>query len=261
MRKVLIIIGIVLLALIGISVIAGLIIHEDRPEGQPGPKADALARQMEEAIRIDAWDNTRFLRWTFPGGHHYVWDKTKGLVQVRWSDTEVLLRTADVTGKAWRNQQELSGEEAEQAIQTAWGFFCNDSFWLNAPAKAFDPGTQRSLVSLEDGEQALLVEYQSGGVTPGDAYLWKLQDNGLPECFRMWVSILPIGGLEASWEDWTTLSTGAKIATSHDLGIVTTTITNLKGGNELEAVELDFYPFEALGERFELPRLSNSAAE
>ena len=31
----------------------------------------------------------------------------------------------------------------------------------------------------------------------------------------MWVDILPIDGLEASWDQWTTTQSGAKLPTSH----------------------------------------------
>ncbi|HKK79227.1 MAG TPA: hypothetical protein VJ933_06340 [Phaeodactylibacter sp.] len=261
MRKVLLIIGIIVAVLLVGLLIASWAINEDRPTGEQGPAAEAMAEKMLEAINYEAWQNTRFLRWTFPGGHHYTWDKTKGLVQVRWGDTEVLLRTDDVTGKAWRKRELLKGEAAEEAIETAWGYFCNDSFWLNAPAKVFDAGTQRSLVELEDGGKGLLVEYKSGGVTPGDAYLWRLDENGLPKSFEMWVSIIPVGGLEASWEGWTTLATGARLSTAHDLGLFTTEISNLKGGNTLESVWLGIYPFEALGERLAVPQQPKAAQD
>lgn len=261
MRKVLIIIGIVFAVLLVVSLIAAWALNEERPEGRQGPAAERMAEDMLEAINHEAWNNTRFLRWTFPGGHHYVWDKTKGLVQVRWGDTEVLLRTDGVTGKAWRNREQLEGEAATEAIQTAWGYFCNDSFWLNAPAKIFDPGTRRSVVDLEDGGEGLLVEYTSGGVTPGDAYLWQMDEGGLPKSFKMWVSIIPIGGLEASWEGWTALTTGARLSTLHDLGILTMEISGLKGGNTLEAVALEAYPFEALHERLAIPEQPNAAQE
>jgi hypothetical protein len=33
----------------------------------------------------------------------------------------------------------------------------------------------------------------------------------------MWVDILPINGLEASWSDWTTTDTGAELPTFHKL--------------------------------------------
>lgn len=249
MRKTLKIIGIVFASLILITLAMAWLANEQLPKGTPGAKADALALKMQQAVNTEAWNNTRFVRWSFPGGHDYVWDKQAGLVQVKWGNKEVLLRTNGTSGKAWDNQQLLKGEAAEEAIQEAWGYFCNDSFWLNAPSKVFDPGTQRALVSTETGKQALLVTYESGGVTPGDAYLWHLDPDGKPERYEMWVSIIPIGGLNATWENWKSLSTGAQIATTHDLGIYEMELTNVKGGNTLSAIDLEFYPFEALGVR------------
>ncbi|MEQ8704810.1 MAG: hypothetical protein RIC19_12865 [Phaeodactylibacter sp.] len=249
MRKTLIIIGIIFAALILIALVAGWSAHEPRPQGAPGPEADALARKMQQAVNIEAWNDTRFLSWSFPGGHDYVWDKQAGLVQVKWGGTEVLLRTDGPSGKAWANQQPLQGGAADEAIQEAWGYFCNDSFWLNAPAKAFDPGTNRKLVTTKEGEKALLISYESGGVTPGDAYLWHLDKDGMPVRYEMWVSIIPIGGLDATWESWANLSTGAKVATVHDLGIYKMGLSNVKGGNTLADIGLEVYPFEALGAR------------
>ena len=69
--------------------------------------------------------------------------------------------------------------------------------------KAFDPGTSRALLKLPNGNDGLLVHYNSGGVTPGDTYLWHLDENGLPVAWQMWVGIIPVGGMQFSWEDWT----------------------------------------------------------
>lgn len=249
MRKTLKIIGLVFAALLLIGLAAAWIAHEPRPEGTSNAEADEMARKMQQAVNIEAWENTRLVRWSFPGGHDYVWDKKSGLVEVKWGNTEVLLRTSGSSGKAWKNQQPLKGAAAEEAIQKAWGYFCNDSFWLNAPAKAFDPGTTRKVVLTEDGQKALMVTYESGGVTPGDTYLWHLGADGKPDRYEMWVSIIPIGGLDASWENWTALTTGAQIATAHDLGFYKMELTNVQGGNRLEDIGLEAYPFEALGAR------------
>ena len=86
-----------------------------------------------------------------------------------------------------------------------------------APYKVFDPGVVRSSVTTADNKEALLVTYTSGGSTPGDAYLWHFDTNGTPVRYQMWVNILPIGGLEASWSDWVTTSTGAQLPTFHKL--------------------------------------------
>ena len=108
-------------------------------------------------------------------------------------------------------------------------YFNNDSFWLVAPYKVFDKGTQRRLVTLENNKKALLVTYTSGGSTPGDSYLWLLNDSGKPKSFKIWTSILPIDGLEATWTDWTTTESGAQLPSFHKLLIIGLEITDIKG--------------------------------
>ncbi len=246
MRKVLkwagIGLGVVLIAI----AVAGFIAHRPLPEGAAGAEADLLARKMLAAIEKEAWDSTRYVRWSFPGGHRYVWDKLGQYVQVEWGENKVLLHTPTQSGKAWQNGKEQQGESAEKLLKKAWRFFCNDSFWLNAPAKAFDPGTTREIVQLEEGGQALMIRYSSGGVTPGDAYLWYLNEEGLPASWRMWVSVIPIGGLKATWEGWTALETGARVATRHKIGPVTMEVPDVSGGNSLQAIGLSQDPFRKM---------------
>lgn len=220
---------------------------EPIPEGRSGNKADALAERMLKAIDYEAWDSTRYVRWSMIG-RDYFWDKKKDRVRVRWSDRDVLLDLNDQSGIAHAGGRLMKGEEKKEALQQAWAYFCNDSFWLNAPAKVFDPGTERRLVRTEEGDQHLLVTYTSGGVTPGDSYLWILDENGRPERFKMWVSKIPIGGVEAGWEAWDTLSTGARIATSHELAFFTLRIENLKAGQTLEIFGSENAPFEMMKE-------------
>ncbi|MEM1328468.1 MAG: hypothetical protein AAGI23_21110 [Bacteroidota bacterium] len=242
MKKALKWIGIVLGVLIVIAVAAVLILSEPLPEGEQGEAADALARRVEAAINKEAWDSTRYVQWTFVGIHHYIWDKENHIVDVRWGDNRVLLNPNEISGKVWEDGQEVTGDAASKKVQQAWSFFANDSFWLNAPAKVFDPGTERRLVKIEDGSEALLISYTSGGVTPGDSYLWLLDENDLPKAWKMWVKVVPIKGLENSWEGWTTLSTGAKIATAHS--VVPVTITNLEAGQSLGELGLEEDMFE-----------------
>ena len=221
--------------------------NEPRPEGAPGPEADALARSMEAAVDKEAWDRTGAVRWSFFEQHHYVWDRERGLVEIRWGDSRALFRTADRTGRVWREGEEQSPEDAEEAIKTAYAYWINDSFWLNPVVKLFDPGVERSLVELDDGRRALLVTYTSGGVTPGDAYLWIPGPDGLPEAWRMWVQIIPIGGIEVSWAGWTELSTGAKVSTQHEgWGHSMTFITNLEGAESLDALGVEPGLFDSI---------------
>ena len=221
-------------------------LHEPKPAGTSGPEADALAQQMLAAVNKSARDTTTFVQWTFKGMHDYLWDKERHFTRVRWKDNEVLLDINAKKGIVYQNGEELNGPQADQLVIKAWEFWANDSFWLNAPVKAFDPGTQRYLVDLENGQKGLMVSYNSGGVTPGDSYLWILDDQNRPKSWKMWVKIIPIGGLEFSWQDWTTLSTGAKIATMHKNPILDLDITNVAGGNNLDMFGEKEDPFTGL---------------
>jgi hypothetical protein len=214
--------------------------NEPRPEGRQGPEADALARSMEAAVNKEAWDRTGAVKWSFFEQHHYVWDRTRGLVELQWGESRALFRTADQTGRVWSNGVEQGEDDAKEALRTAYAYWINDSFWLNPIVKLFDEGVERALVELEDGRDALLVSYTSGGVTPGDAYLWSPAPDGLPAAWRMWAQVIPIGGIEVSWEAWTELSTGAKISTVHEgWGRSMTFITNLEGTENLDALGVD----------------------
>lgn len=221
--------------------------NEPRPEGRPGPEADALARSMEAAVNKEAWDRTGAVRWSFFEQHHYVWDRERGLVELRWGDSRALFRTEDQSGRVWSEGVEQSEEDATEALRTAYAYWINDSFWLNPVAKLFDEGVERSLVELEDGRDALLVSYTSGGVTPGDAFLWIPGPDGMPAAWRMWAQVIPVGGIEVTWEGWKELSTGAKVSTEHEgWGRLMTFITDVEGAENLEALGVDAELFEPL---------------
>ncbi len=217
--------------------------NEPKPEGVSGPEADALALKMLAAIDKPAWDSTAIVQWTFKDIHHFLWDKNRHLTQVRWGEKEVLLDINKVEGRAWEKGKEVSGETAQKMVQKAWEYWCNDAFWLNAPAKCMDPGTDRSIVTLDDGSKALLISYASGGVTPGDSYLWMLDETGTPTSYKMWVQIIPVGGMEFTWEDWTQLSTGARIAQMHKGPKLDLDISNLKGAANMLDFGLKADPF------------------
>ncbi|ELR69284.1 hypothetical protein C900_05168 [Fulvivirga imtechensis AK7] len=212
------------------------------PEGEEGPAADQLADKMLRAVNYQAWESTVAAQWTFFRGHNFLWDKKRNLVRVLWDDFQVLLRTTDQSGKAFKNGKELSGDEASEALKTAWEYFANDSFWLAAPFKVYDPGTSRKLVKTDRGD-ALLVSYASGGVTPGDSYLWILDDDGTPQAWQLWVRIIPVGGMEFSWEGWETYENGVKLSNLHD-GIMDIKISDIKLAMEVSDLNDGIDPFQ-----------------
>ncbi|APQ19103.1 hypothetical protein [Maribacter hydrothermalis] len=202
------------------------------PTGLAGPEADALAYRMLDALEYKKYNNTKIIEWSFRGDHTYKWDKEKFTVHVSWDDNKVILDL--ITPKssiATVNGSPASYEKTQDLIADAQSYFNNDSFWLVAPYKVFDRGTERYLVDLEDGSEALLVTYTQGGDTPGDSYLWILETSGMPKSFQLWTKIIPIDGLEASWDSWIKTESGAYLPTSHSFGPMNITMGEVKGYN------------------------------
>lgn len=235
MKRVLKIIGKIILGIISALVLLFAIIYftynEKLPQGTTGDEADALANKMLTALNYEAYKNTRYLEWTFKSLHHYKWDKQKQIVEVTWDDVLVNLHLQNYNASAvFINNVELKNN-SEKYIQKAVSYFNNDSFWLVAPYKVFDNGVQRSIVTLEDESKALLVTYTSGGDTPGDSYLWILDENYRPKGYKMWVKIIPIGGLYATWDQWKTTKSGAVLSTDHTLLFLNLDMGNVKAWN------------------------------
>lgn len=222
-------VGIIILSLIIIGFIAYLIVDEPLPEGEKGPQAEELADKMLLSINDSAWEATAVVTWDFPGGHQFAWDKNRHLVQVKYDEKEVLIDLNTISGQA-----HIGGEKVTDAtkngelVQKAYAFWANDSFWLNPISKIRDAGTERFYVESDDPNyEYLLVRYTSGGVTPGDSYLWKVNKKSeVPESVEMWVNIIPVGGVEFSWQDWLKTETGAMIAQKHK-GLITVNIDNI----------------------------------
>ena len=209
MKKILKIIGLLITVTILATVLYCFAKNESLPSGTPGKEAEELAEKMMSAINKRAFDRTEILEWSFRGKHHYVWKKQQGLVDVSWDSISVTVNLNDYS-KSIGTSSEL--------IETAINFFNNDSFWLIAPYKVFDDGVERSIVKVNN-KDALLIKYTSGGTTPGDSYLWILDENYVPVSFKMWTQIIPIGGVSATWNDFITSGSGIKLPTSHTLSL------------------------------------------
>lgn len=248
LKRILLYTGIALAGLALIIVGALWAMNEIRPEGRPGPAADALARKMEQSLNVAAWDSTGAVRWSFRGSHEHLWDRERHVARVKWDDNEVLVNLIDRSGLAWQDGQAVEGTAGEKLVQTAWEYWVNDAFWLVAPFKAFDAGTSRAIVTNDSGTDQLLVTYGSGGATPGDAYLWQLDEAGKPLAWKMWVSIIPVGGLKVPWSAWTEISTGALLCHRHE-GLLSLELQDVEGTHHLQDWFPTADPFAPLLER------------
>jgi hypothetical protein len=201
------------------------LLSEPLPTGFTGPQADALAMKIEQTLGKSAYDNLSKIKFSFRN-HHYNWLKMENKATVKWDDYTVHLDLNN-TSNSEVLPNSLSEDIKSKLITQAIAYFYNDSYWLVAPFKFFDPGVERRLVKLDDAADALLITHTSGGVTPGDSYLWIIDQNGRPTSFKLWVSIIPIKGISATWEGWTSASC-VQFSTHHKLGPLAIEITGLE---------------------------------
>ena len=222
----------IIIILLGVALFAYVkIVSEDLPTPNNNENADLLAESMLTALNKPAWDTLKYLKWEFPGGHKYLWDKQGNMAAIDWGSNRVIMDLDQVDGKAYADGEEVTGEKKTKLIQEAWKIWCNDSFWMFAPFKVFDPGTNRYVVDLDGGGKGLLISYESGGVTPGDSYLWQLDENNIPTGYKMWTSIIPLKGMEISWENWKTLDGGAMVALAHKSKLFSFDMEGVKEGS------------------------------
>lgn len=207
---------------------------EELPEGHSGVKADKVAQEVMLRLNKPAFDTIPYLQWEFfRAGQKYFWDKKNNNAVIEWGDNKVIMDLDSQQARSFSNGAEQSGAEHDKLKAKAWSNWCNDSFWMIAPFKLNDPGTTRELVALEDGQQGdlgLKITYVSGGVTPGDSYLWYLDENFRPYKWKMWTSILPVQGLGTTWAGWEEHG-GAMLSTAHKLAGQDVTMKNVKAGN------------------------------
>jgi len=176
-------------------------------------KADSVAYRLLEAHGADALASARYLRFNFgvetPDGAQTIashfWDRTTGDYRVEWSSGPdssyvALVNMRDVTdgaaaGTVYLNGSALRGAAAEQARQTAYQRFINDTYWLLAPLKTFDPGVNRSYAADSSTAEHDVIRLTFGevGLTPGDRYWlyvsketgrlekWAFHLQGMPE--------------------------------------------------------------------------------
>ena len=120
----------------------------------------------------------------------------------------------------------LSGDAALDALRDAHARWVNDTYWMIAPVKTFDPGVDRALAP-DSGAATLALSFGRVGLTPGDRYWLRLGDDGAMEG---WTYVLEGDSAATRWT-WTDPRT-----VSGPRGDVTVWATKRKDGEPVEIV-------------------------
>ena len=144
------------------------------------PTPEQLAQEVMQALGgKEAWDNTRFIRFTFAGRRTHWWDKHTGRHRIEGQTQDgkkflVLENVNTKEGTVWVDGQKAEGDQAKEFLERAYGAWINDTYWLIMPYKLQDPGVNLSYVGEEtiDGKKydKLLLSFNNVGLTPGDRY-------------------------------------------------------------------------------------------
>lgn len=160
-------------------------------------EADSLAMAVIDASGgWDAWAALPVLRfdWIIERDSaevvrmRHLWDRASDRARVEWSVGEdstavVLLDLAASTpetpiGEAWING--VGSLPADSLLHDGYARFINDSYWMVAPLKTFDPGVRREIAtdSTSGDLQALSLSFEGVGLTPGDRYWLFIRPDG-----------------------------------------------------------------------------------
>jgi hypothetical protein len=185
-------------------------------------KADAVGHELIAAMGgTSAWEKARQFQFDFVvvkegkavARFSHAWDRYTGDYRLSGTDKTgapytVYFNVNTKAGKAFVNGRPAEGPAQAQLLENAYGRFINDSYWLLAPWKIFDPGVQLSY----DGQKpcpdggicdVLRLSFDNVGMTPKDVYwLWITRDG---RRMVQWQYVLG-GAAEppttAAWKDW-----------------------------------------------------------
>jgi len=188
-------------------------------------KADRVAHELVTALGGEsAWNKARQLRFDFvveregkrAAEFHHLWDRYTGDYRLLGADKSgapyaVYFNVNTRDGKAFVNGRPVEGEEKKKLLENAYGRFINDTYWLLAPWKVFDPGVHRDYDGEKTGPDGVACDvirlsFDNVGLTPRDVYwLWVARDG---RRMVQWQYVLAGAQEEpttALWKDWKTI--------------------------------------------------------
>jgi hypothetical protein len=197
------------------------------------PKADAIGKEMIAGMGGEkAWEKARQFQFDFvverdgkkAVTRSHAWDRYTGDYRLSGTDKNgapftVYFNVNTKQGKAFSGGKPAEGEAEATLVKNAYGAFINDTYWLLAPWKVFDPGVHLAY----DGEKpcpgggvcdVLKLTFEEVGLTPKDMYWlyvtrdghhmvqWQYVLNGSndPPTVVPWKEWKPYGGIMLATE-------------------------------------------------------------
>ena len=143
------------------------------------PEAIALADEVMKAMGgRKAWDNTRYIKWSFFGRRDLLWDKLTGQVRIDSPrDTMTyLLNINSMEGSVYKKGEPITEEEElKNMLERGKSIWINDSYWLVMPFKLKDTGLAikylRSDTTMTGAEADVIqLTFADVGRTPDNKY-------------------------------------------------------------------------------------------
>lgn len=151
-------------------------------------RADEVAARLVTALGgAETYAQVRYFSFAFNGRRTHWWDRQTGRHRLEGTNREgqayVVVSNVNDAGKgpgtALLAGTEVSGEEKTKLLESAYGAWINDFYWLLVPFKLQDPGVTLTWDGEETVDGAvcdkLKMTFDQVGLTPGDTY-WLLVD-------------------------------------------------------------------------------------
>jgi len=214
-------------------------------------RADSIAWRMAEGAGGQAaWDALPALRFSFGVERdgersvvaHHLWDRQRNRYRAEWAapgtpDSVYVALFSDwpSEGAVYLNGHPVDSVGTGTALAAAERRTINDTYWLLAPLKAFDPGVTRTYEpdSSDARHEVIRLAFDGVGLTPGDQY-WLAVDRATGRLDR-WTFLLQNADAARSfrWTGYETLDGPAGRVT------LSTRKEPLAGGAAILTTDLD----------------------
>lgn len=186
------------------------------------PKAVEVGQAMIAAMGGEpAWEHARLFHFDWQvvrdgqvvASFSHWWDRYTGQYRVEGVNKEgkkweALFNVNTKKGDFFVDGKKTSGDEEARGLAMAYGRFINDTYWVLAPWKIFDPGVSLEYTGqVKDGDghtcDQIKLSFDNVGLTPKDIY-WMDVDQTTHLMYQ-WEFVLG-GAKEAptvvTWKNW-----------------------------------------------------------